>query len=129
MLAALGDAAPKGTEPAPAPCEEAAAPEPGDGSVPQPPDPPKPRPGLLAHILVDKYHDSTPLYRQTQQYERSAVSLSPSTLGDWATFGIDVLTPVADRIFERVVGAFYLHVRCRTSRRSTGSRPPAKLKG
>ncbi|AGP38647.1 hypothetical protein SCE1572_31710 [Sorangium cellulosum So0157-2] len=70
----------------------------------------RPGPGLLAHILVHKYHDSTPLYRQTQQYERSGVSLSPSTLGDWAAFGVDVLTPVADRIFERVVDAFYLHV-------------------
>lgn len=70
----------------------------------------RPGPGLLAHILVDKYHDSTPLYRQAQQYERSGVALSPSTLGDWGAFGIDVLTPIAERIFERIVGSIYLHL-------------------
>jgi transposase len=70
----------------------------------------RPGAGLLAHILVTKYHDSVPLYRQAQQYERSGVSLSPSTLGDWAAFGIDVLTPVAERIFQRVVTSTYLHL-------------------
>jgi len=70
----------------------------------------RPGPGLLAHILVAKYHDSTPLYRQAQQYERSGVSLAPATLGDWTAFGIDVLAPIAHRIFERLVALPYLHV-------------------
>lgn len=68
----------------------------------------RPGPGLLAHILVKKFDDAMPLYRQTQEYGRAGVSLSPSTLGDWAAFGIDVLAPVAARIVERVVGMFYV---------------------
>jgi transposase len=68
----------------------------------------RPGPGLLAHILVKKCVDSMPLYRQTQEYERGGVSLSPSTLGDWSAFGLDVLAPVARRIWERVVGSPYL---------------------
>jgi len=68
----------------------------------------RPGAGLLAHILVKKFDDAMPLYRQTQEYGRAGVSLSPSTLGDWAAFGIDVLAPVAARIFERVVGMFYV---------------------
>lgn len=70
----------------------------------------RPGPGLLAHILVTKYHDSTPLYRQAQQYERCGVSLAPSTLGEWTAFGLDVFRPIAERIFARVVGLSYLHV-------------------
>jgi transposase len=70
----------------------------------------RPGPGLLAQIVVDKYHDATPIYRQAQQYARIGVALSPSTLGDWGAFGIDVLTPVAERIFERLVGSDYLHL-------------------
>ena len=68
----------------------------------------RPGPGLLAHIMVKKLHDAMPLYRQAQEYARSGVSLSPSTLGDWSAFGLDVLAPVADRICARVLGAFYL---------------------
>jgi transposase len=70
----------------------------------------RPGPGLLAHLLVAKYHDSTPLYRQAQQYERSGISLAPATLGDWTAFGLDVLAPIAGRIFKRLVALTYLHV-------------------
>jgi transposase len=68
----------------------------------------RPGPGLLAHILVKKLHDAMPLYRQAQEYARSGVSIPPSTLGDWAAFGLDALAPVANRICARVLGAFYL---------------------
>lgn len=68
----------------------------------------RPGPGLLAIILVEKLEDSMPLYRQMQKYARFGVSLSTSTLGDWAAFGLDVLAPVAERITERVLDAFYV---------------------
>jgi transposase len=68
----------------------------------------RPGPGLLANILVEKFQDAMPLYRQAQQYERCGVSLSPSTLGDWASFGLDVLEPISARILERVLGQFYV---------------------
>lgn len=68
----------------------------------------RPGPGLLANILVEKFVDSMPLYRQAQQYERDGVALAPSTLGDWAAFGIDVLAPMASRIVARVLGGFYV---------------------
>jgi len=68
----------------------------------------RPGPGLLANILVEKFVDAMPLYRQAQQYDRDGVSLAPSTLGDWAAFGIDALAPIADRILERVLGDFYV---------------------
>lgn len=40
-------------------------------------------PGLLAHILIGKYADHLPLYRQQQIYQRSGIDLARSTLADW----------------------------------------------
>jgi transposase len=70
----------------------------------------RPGPGLLAHLVVSKGQDSLPIYRQAQQYERCGLRLSPSTLGDWAAFACDVLTPIADRIFERARLSLYFQV-------------------
>lgn len=43
----------------------------------------RPRPGLLAHVLVSKYCDHLPLYRQNQIYAREGIDLQHSTLTDW----------------------------------------------
>ena len=40
-------------------------------------------PGLLAHVLVSKYADHLPLYRQCEIYERQGIELERSTLADW----------------------------------------------
>ena len=42
-----------------------------------------PGPGLLAHVLVAKYADHLPLYRQSEIYAREEVDLDRSTLADW----------------------------------------------
>ncbi len=38
---------------------------------------------LLAHVLVSKYCDHLPLYRQSEIYSRAGVVLEHSTLADW----------------------------------------------
>ena len=43
----------------------------------------RPGPGLLAHVLVSKYADHLPLYRQSQIYAREGLDLERSTLADW----------------------------------------------
>jgi len=43
----------------------------------------RPGPGLLAHVLVSKYADHLPLYRQSQIYAREGVDLDRSTMADW----------------------------------------------
>src|SRR6202521_6307737 len=40
-------------------------------------------PGLLAHVLVSKYCDHLPLYRQSEIYAREGIELERSTLADW----------------------------------------------
>jgi transposase len=68
----------------------------------------RPGPGLLANLLVEKFQDAMPLYRQAQAYARCGVSLSESTLGDWCAFGCDVIDPVAKRRAQQIVGSDYV---------------------
>ena len=68
----------------------------------------RPGPALLAHIVVSKFQDSLPLYRQCQIYERAGVSIAQSTIGDWTAFAIEVLEPIATRITARVLSSFVI---------------------
>jgi transposase len=43
----------------------------------------KPGPGLAAHVLIAKYCDHLPLYRQSEIYAREGVDLCRSTMADW----------------------------------------------
>ena len=40
-------------------------------------------PGLLAHVLVSKFGDHLPLYRQSEIYARQGVEIERSTLAGW----------------------------------------------
>ena len=40
-------------------------------------------PGLLAHVLISKYADHLPLYRQSEIYARDGVELDRSTMSEW----------------------------------------------
>ena len=42
-----------------------------------------PTEATVAHVLVAKYADHLPLYRQAQIYERQGIQLDRSTLADW----------------------------------------------
>jgi len=58
----------------------------------------RPGPALLAHILVAKYDDHLPLYRQSEIYAREGVELTRSTLCDWVGRMTFHLSPIADAI-------------------------------
>jgi len=58
----------------------------------------RPGPGLLAHVLVSKYADHLPLYRQSQIYGREDIELDRSTLADWVGKSTALLEPLADAI-------------------------------
>src|SRR3954452_14429170 len=55
----------------------------------------RPGPGLLAHVLVAKYGDHLPLYRQSQIFEREGIDLNRSTLADWVGKSTALLEPLA----------------------------------
>jgi transposase len=62
----------------------------------------RPGPGLLAHVLVNKYADHLPLYRQSQIFERDGLHLDRSTLADWVGKSTALLEPLADAIGRHV---------------------------
>lgn len=63
----------------------------------------RPGPGLLAHVLVNKYADHLPLYRQSQIYERDGLDLDRSALADWVGKSTALLEPLADAIMRHVL--------------------------
>jgi len=61
-----------------------------------------PTEGAIAHILVSKYADHCPLYRQSQILARSGVDIHRSTLADWVGVAAFHLRPVVDRLAEHL---------------------------
>lgn len=59
-----------------------------------------PSAGLLAHILVGKYMDHLPLYRQIQQFKRENIPVAPSTMEGWARQGLERLELLYDCLLE-----------------------------
>lgn len=65
-------------------------------------------PSLLSHILIGKYVDHLPLYRQVQQFKRLGVEISDKTVGGWVAASCDLLTPLYKRLMCRVQQSNYL---------------------
>jgi transposase len=78
------------------------------GTIHQAPAPERPiakglaSPGLLAHVLVAKYCDHLPLYRQSQIFARHGVELDRSTLANWVGGAVWWLEPLHARLAEHV---------------------------
>jgi transposase len=66
-------------------------------------------PGLLAHVLVAKYCDHLPFYRQSQIYARDRVELDRTTLADWGGASSALLDPLLGALEDYVMGAKKLH--------------------
>jgi transposase len=65
----------------------------------------KPGPALLAHVLVSKYADHLPLYRQAQIYEREGVEIDRSTMADWVGRSAVLLDPLVEAVGRHVFEA------------------------
>jgi hypothetical protein len=65
--------------------------------------------GLLAHVLVSKYGDSLPLYRQSEIYAREGVEIERSTLAEWVSGSAALLAPLVERIGAHVMSASKIH--------------------
>jgi transposase len=66
-------------------------------------------PGLLAHVLVSKYADHLPLYRQSEIYAREGVDLERSTLADWVGASSALLQPLVEALRRYVFDCSKLH--------------------
>ena len=61
-----------------------------------------PTEAMVAQVLVSKYADHLPLYRQAQIYARQGITLDRSTLADWVGRAAFLLRPVYERLFMRL---------------------------
>ena len=66
-------------------------------------------PAFLAHVLVSKYADHLPLYRQSQIYARAGLDLDRSTLADWVGGAHALLEPLVESLGHHVLKATHLH--------------------
>jgi len=66
-------------------------------------------PGLLAHVLVSKYADHLPLYRQAEIYAREGVELDRSTMAEWVGGCSRLLQPLVEALRRHVMSATKLH--------------------
>ena len=88
-----------------------------------------PGPGLLADVLVSKYTDSLPLYRQHERYKRLGVDIARPTLVNWVAEGAALLEPVALRLALRALSARVLQTDSTHLKVLDDSRKPAIKRG
>lgn len=67
-------------------------------------------PSVLAQILVDKFCDQLPLYRQAKRFERNGVSLPYNTIVEWTAKTVDLLSPLHIPLKKQILGSGYIHV-------------------
>jgi transposase len=72
---------------------------------PQPIDKGMAAPGLLAQVLVSKYQDHQPLYRQEQIYQRMGIELPRSTLAGWVGQLEVLVEPLVKRMKDRLLAS------------------------
>lgn len=66
-------------------------------------------PGLLAQIIIDKYVDHLPLYRQMERFKREGINIPYSTIGDWIKNGCTLIDPLGHALLKLVLESNYLH--------------------
>ena len=88
----------------------------GRAGVRQAPAPPAlieggiPTEATIAHVLVSKYADHLPMYRQAQIMARQGVPVGRATLSDWAGRAAFHLGPVVDRMAEHLKRGSHLYM-------------------
>lgn len=65
--------------------------------------------GLLANIVIDKYVDHLPLYRQMERFKRESINIPGNTLSDWVSATCKLVTPLGDALKKLVLQSSYLH--------------------
>jgi transposase len=65
---------------------------------------------LLAHLLVSKYQDHLPFYRQIEMFKRDGVSLSPATVNSWFSASVDLLEPLYETLKKAILSSDYIQI-------------------
>ena len=67
-------------------------------------------PGLLTQVMIDKFVDHLPIYRQIERFKREQVKISASTINGWQEAVCNLLEPLYDTLKHRVLSQGYLQV-------------------
>jgi transposase len=65
---------------------------------------------LLAEMMINKYVNHLPFYRQIQMFKQLGITLPPSTVNDWFKDTADLLRPLYYRLKELVLNSDYIQV-------------------
>jgi transposase len=68
-----------------------------------------PGPALMAHVMVAKYCDHQPLYRQSGIFARDGVELDRSTLAGWVDKGDELIDPLVEAVRRYVLANHKIH--------------------
>jgi len=63
---------------------------------------------LLADIIIDKYVNHLPFYRQIQMFRQQGISIAPATINDWFQGVADLMRPTYYRLKELVLNTDYI---------------------
>jgi len=66
--------------------------------------------GLLAQIIIDKFIDHLPIYRQIERFKREKIKISSSTINGWQEAVCNLLQPLYEALKHRVLSQGYLQV-------------------
>lgn len=64
--------------------------------------------GLLSHIVISKYVDHLPFYRQVKMFKRADIAIAESTLNGWFSATCRLLEPLYEKLNEKVQQSSYL---------------------
>ena len=66
--------------------------------------------GLLSQIIIDKFVDHLPIYRQIERFKREKINISSSTINGWQESVSNLLEPLYDVLKNRILMQGYLQV-------------------
>lgn len=67
-------------------------------------------PGLLAQVIIDKFVDHLPIYRQIERFSREGIKIPSSTINGWQEAICNLLWPLYENLKRRVLQQGYLQV-------------------
>jgi transposase len=65
---------------------------------------------LLAHLLVSKYMDHLPFYRQIEIFKRGDIHLAASTINGWFSSAVDLLQMLYEELRQQVLASHYIQI-------------------
>lgn len=63
---------------------------------------------LIADVVIKKYDEHLPLYRQSKILERDGIDVSDNTLGNWVMGAAEVLSPLGEALWKQIVSSKYM---------------------